>query len=98
MNLGAQEIGFASDYKYRNARAAVNVAKKSPRYKQDVAQIRSQNPGIKQREIDRVLLELYKEKEAGRTNKRRNTGMGSGVQQWNALTGRSSYRDWQESA
>lgn len=94
MNLGAQEIGFSNDRHYRHARNAINGAKRSARYQQDVRDIKRNNPGITQREIDRVLLRLYQEKEAGISKNQRDRSPGSAVQQWNALTGRAVGKDW----
>jgi hypothetical protein len=101
LNIGAQEIDpyFRSDYMLRQARKEIKVAQHSERYKQDRAEMRRNNPDVKQRDIDRVMLRLYAEKqrqrEGGRnTMKNADRSMGSAVQEWNALTGRAVGRDW----
>lgn len=94
MNLGARDIGFRSDRDYRESRKLVNKAKESPRYQQDVAEIRRNNPGIRQRDIDRVLVQLAREKKAGHHKNNRSKSPGSAVQLWNQLTGRAGGKDW----
>lgn len=101
MNIGAQEIDpyFRTDYMLRQARKELKSAQKTERYKQDRAEIRRNNPDVPQRDVDRVMLRLYAERqrqrEGGRkTMKGADKSMGSAVQEWNSLVGRTPSKDW----
>ncbi|MEU9397723.1 hypothetical protein AB0D86_48115 [Streptomyces sp. NPDC048324] len=101
MNIGAQEIDpfFRTDYMLRQARKEIKSAQKSDRYRQDHREIRRNNPDVRQRDIDRVMLRLYAErqrqKEVGRrTMKSGDKSMGSAIQEWNSLVGRAVGKDW----
>ena len=101
MNIGAQEIDpyFRTDYMLRQARKEIKSAQKSDRYRQDYREIKRINPDVRQRDIDRVMLRLYAERqrqqETGRrTMKAADRKMGSAVQEWNTLVGRATGKDW----
>lgn len=101
MNIGAQEIDsyFRTDYMLRQARKEIKSAQRSDRYKQDHREIKRTNPDVKQRDIDRVMLRLYAERQRQRETGRRtmkaaDRKMGSAVQEWNTLVGRAAGKDW----